>query len=153
MATLERNSIGFSHAAHALDQAQQIEAKRNAETVTFSNLSLLDQLIDAFIEASSDEWDGPGSVAVERETLLIAKQFVESLPSRYRTPEITPEPDGYINLEWFKTKRRLLTVSVSPDGRLHWAALIGDEDPRGSCFFSGKAPKTLLHILERVCQG
>ena len=144
---------GVSDAAQTLKKFRDGIAELNHESVTFSNLSLDDQLIDAYAEASQPDWDGEGSIAVEPATLQLAKEFVESLPRKYQTPEIAPEPDGHVNLEWYNGKRRLLSVSVNPDGRLHWAALIGSEDPRGSCVFFGEAPKTLLHLLRRVCRG
>ena len=153
MPLYETLGTGVSDAAEMLDRFHQDVAERNNESVTFSNLSLDDQLIDAHVEALAPGWDGEGSEAVIPSTLKFAKEFVESLPRKYRTPEIAPEPDGHVNLEWYRGKRRLLSVSVNPDGRLHWAALIGTEDPRGSCFFFSEAPKTILHLLYRVCRG
>lgn len=143
---------GMSDAAKTLQDYQREFERFNEQSVTFSNLPLGDQLIDAFAEASAPDWDGAGSVAVHPETLTLAKDFIESLPRKYQTPEISPEPDGHINLEWYVNKRRLLSISVNPDGRLHWAALICSEDPRGSCVFLGQAPKTILHVLSRVCR-
>lgn len=84
---------------------------------------------------------------------MIAKQFVESLPVAYRTPTISGEPDGHISLEWYVHPRRIFTVSINPNGILHWAALIGAEDPRGSCPFYGEMPRTLLYWIGRVCNG
>lgn len=83
----------------------------------------------------------------------MGRQLVESLPLSYRTPNIAAEPDGHVHLEWYVNSRRVLEVSINPDGRLHWAALIGDEDPRGTCRFEGQAPPTLLYWIGRVCEG
>lgn len=153
MLGFETEETGVSEAARALKNLRRGISQVNHESVTFSNLSLDDQLIDAYTEASSPGWEGDGSLPVGPSTLQLVKDFVESLPLRYQTPEISPEPDGHVNLEWYSGKRRLLTVSVNPDRRLHWAALIGNEDPRGSCEFFGEAPKTLLYLLRRVCRG
>ena len=142
---------GFSEAAETLDRVRDHEAKRRDETVTFSKQPLYDQLIDVFLKCSQSGWEGRDSDAVDRGTLMIAKQFVESLPMAYRTPTITGEPDGHINLEWYVHPRRILTVSINPNGVLHWAALIGAEDPRGSCPFYGEMPRTLLYWIGRVC--
>ncbi|MFC1758148.1 hypothetical protein ACFL2H_05185 [Planctomycetota bacterium] len=144
---------GESEAAKTLKRFRDGIVELNHESHTFSNLSLDDQLIDAYAEACEPNWEGEGSIRVEPSTLQLAKEFVESLPRKYQIPEISPEPDGHVNLEWYNGKRRLLSVSVNPDGRLHWASLIGTEDPRGSCVFFGEAPKTLLHLLSRVCRG
>jgi hypothetical protein len=144
---------GFSEAAETLARVRDYEAKRRDETVTFSKQPLYDQLIDVFVQSSQAGWEGEDSDAVDRGTLMIAKQIVESLPMVYRTPAITGEPDGHINLEWYVHPRRILTVSINPNGILHWAALIGAEDPRGSCPFYGEMPRTLLYWIGRVCIG
>jgi hypothetical protein len=149
----ETLSAGFSEAAKMLQQAYDHEEERRQDTVTFSNRSVEDQLIDVFAECSQPSWEGEGSVSVERETLLLAKDLVESLPKTYRTPTISGEPDGHVDLEWYVNPRRVLTVSVSPEGVLYWAALIGAEDPRGSCRFYGEAPKTLVYWIQRVVEG
>ena len=144
---------GFSEAAETLERLRNDEAKRRDETVTFSRQPLYDQLIDVFLQCSQPGWEGEDSDAVDRETLMIAKEFVESLPEAYRTPTISGEPDGHISLEWYVHPRRILTVSINPNGILHWAALIGAEDPRGSCPFYGEMPRTLLYWIGRVCTG
>lgn len=145
--------IGVSEAAQTLDSVREFEAKRLDETVTFSNQSLHDQLIDVFSAASEDGWEGEGSSAVARKTLSITTGLVDSLPLAFRTPTISGEPDGHVCLEWYVHPRRVLTVSVSSEGVLHWAALVGEEDPRGSCRFYGKLPKTLEFWIRRVCSG
>jgi len=142
---------GFSGAAETLDRIRDDEAKRRDETATFSRQPLYDQLIDVFLQCSKAGWEDEDSEAVDRETLMIAKKFVESLPMAYRTPTISGEPDGHINLEWYVHPHRILTVSINPNGILHWAALIGAEDPRGSCPFYGEMPRTLLYWIGRVC--
>jgi len=147
-------STGESDAARTLRRAGRDEKRRRSETVTFSNFPLEDQLIDVFRQCSEAGWEGEGSVVVERGTLTLAKELVESLPKAYRTPTISGEPDGHVNLEWYVNPLRILTVSVSPSGTLHWAALIGTEDPRGSCRFYGDTPpKTLLYWIERICNN
>lgn len=150
MLTIERK-LGVSQAAQTVNQYVESLHQYNNETVTFSDHSLVDQLIETFSEASAPGWDGEGSIAVERQTLQITRKLVESLPTEYRTPEISAEPDGHIELIWRVNSRRILSVSVDSTGLLHWAALIGQEDPRGTCSFEGQTPATLLYWLGRVC--
>jgi len=143
--------LGVSQAAQTVNQFARSIHEYNNQTVTFSDHSLVDQLIDTFSEASVHGWDGEGSIAVKLETLQVTRELVESLPTEYRTPEISAEPDGHVELIWRVNSRRILSVSVHPSGLLHWAALIGQEDPRGTCSFDGRTPSTLLYWLGRVC--
>lgn len=149
MLTIERK-LGVSQAAQTVNRYVKSLHEYNNETVTFSDHSLVDQLIDSYSEASEDGWDGEGSIAIELETLQVTRELVESLPTEYRTPEISAEPDGHVELIWRVNSRRILSVSVGSTGLLHWAALIGQEDPRGTCRFEGQTPPTLLYLLGRV---
>ncbi len=142
---------GVSQAAKTLHRVYGEETLQQQATVTFSNFPLDDQLIDIFEHCSNAGWEGENSVPVDTRTLMVARKLVEALPREYRTPTISGEPDGHVCLEWYVTTRRILTVSVNPNGTLHWAALIGDEDPRGSCHFYDEAPSTLLYWIGRVC--
>lgn len=150
MITIERK-LGVSDAAQTVNQFAKSIQEYNNQTVTFSDHSLVDQLIDTFSEASVHGWDGVGSLAVELETLQVTRELVESLPTEYRTPEISAEPDGHVELIWRVNSRRILSVSIDSTGLMHWAALIGQEDPRGTCSFEGQTPPTLLYWLGRVC--
>lgn len=143
---------GFSEAAEMLDRVNQQEIRRQRQTVTFSRFSLDDQLIDVYENCSQPDWEGPGSLPVQPDTLEAAQRLVLSLPQEFRTPTIFGEPDGHVGMEWYVHPRRLLTISLSPQRVIHWAALIGDEDPRGSCHFFNEVPQTLTYWISRICR-
>jgi len=42
------------------------------------------------------------------------------------------ESDGHITFEWYTSPRHILSISVSPDGKLHYAALIGSRKAYGT---------------------
>ncbi len=149
MTTITRAS-GVSNAAIRLRREEYSQVSRQRDTVTFSSQHLVDQLIDVFEECSQGHWDGEHAVPVASETLNIAKNLVESLPQRFRDPTVSGEPDGHVNLEWYVSPSRLLSVSVSPERKLYWAAIIGAEDPRGTCHYYGDAPKSLIYYLTRI---
>ncbi len=142
---------GFSAAAHFLQEAEQDANNPILESVTFSKQPAYDQLGEVWEECRARDWDGEGASAIDQDTLRNAYVFIEALPPRCRLPEITAEPDGHLNLEWYRHPRRILSVSVSPEGALYWAALFGTEDPRGSCSFFGEIPDTVLYWIQRVC--
>jgi hypothetical protein len=144
---------GFSNAAIYLEDTTRRVKQRRQEAVTFSRQSAYEALWEAWQPCKEPNWDGEGADAVEREAFQTAYLLIESLPSGIPSPTITAEPDGHLNFEWYKNPRRILSVSISPDGTLYWAALVGSEDPRGSCQFNGEFPKTLLYWIGRVCIG
>lgn len=142
---------GVSDSARYIDQTARDVIKWQQEAVTFSRQPAFDALWEAWQPCKDANWDGEDADAIELETYQIAYRLIEAMPNGFPRPTITPEPDGSLHLEWYRHQRRLLSVSISPDGTLYWAALVGTEDPRGSCQFFGEFPKTLLYWIGRVC--
>ncbi len=144
---------GFSDAAKYLDDTTRRFRQRRQDSVTFSRQPTYDALWEAWQPCKEANWDGEGADAVEYEAYQTAYLLIEALPSGVPLPTIAAEPDGHLSFEWYKHPQRLLSVSVSPDGTLYWASLVGSEDPRGSCQFDGEFPRTILYWIGRVCSG
>ena len=113
-------------------------------------IELLEVLRETWQRCQHANWDGEEADAVSPETYEVARQLLESLPRETPLPSLSPEPDGQLNFEWYQAPRRLLTVSVAANGTLYWAALVGSEDPRGSCQFVNQFPQTLLFWIGQV---
>ena len=113
-------------------------------------IALRNSLHETYQRCQKSRWDGDQAEAITEETYEVARRFVEALPRDSHLPTVTAEPDGQLNFEWYHAPHRLLTVSVSASGTLYWAALIGTEDPRGSCQFVDQFPKTLLYWISQV---
>ncbi len=141
---------GVSESARYVDQTTREVRTRLNEPQTFSKQSAYDVLWDAWQPCREANWDGEKADAIERETFGIAYRLIEALPTGFPLPTISSEPDGHLSFEWYKNPRRLLSVSVSPNGTLYWAALAGSEDSRGSCQFFDEFPPTLLQWIGRV---
>ena len=119
--------------------------------MTYSKQPAFDQLWAVWQDCKQPNWDGYGAVPVEQETYRNAYELIEALPLGCPLPtSFGAEPDGHLALEWHRHPRWTLSVSVGLDGTLHYAALLGIEDPRGSCLFDGKISETLLSLIRRV---
>ncbi len=95
-------------------------------------------------------WDGYGAVPVTQETFNHVVRFLNALPLGTAAPSIGAEPDGQVTLEWYRSPRHLLSVSVTPHGELHYAALLGLRSIYGTEPFFGEVPIILLDIVHRV---
>lgn len=73
-----------------------------------------------------------------------------SLPIGFPAPSIGAEPDGHLTLEWHRSPRRTLSLSVSPDDELHYAGLFGPSRVYGTEAYFGEVPKSVLHLIRRV---
>ena len=107
----------------------------------------LSQTLD---ECRDPNWDGYGAQPVSDGTYHFAQQFLEALPLGTPAPSIGAEPDGHLTVEWYRSPRRTLSVSISPEGDLHYAALIGSAKAYGTEPFLGEAPKSIVDLIHRV---
>ncbi len=141
---------GFSEAAEIVEKASRRQSDHFNQSVTFTKQPTYDELWDVWQDCKEPNWDGYDALPVDRETFQNAYRFVELLPLGYLPSSVGAEPDGHIALEWHRNPRWTLSVSVSPEGTLHYAALLGAEDPRGSCPFFGDISENLLSLIRRV---
>ena len=95
-------------------------------------------------------WDGYGAAPVSADGYALACQFLRALPLGIAAPSVGAESDGQLTLEWYRSPRRLLSVSISPEGDLHYAALLGPNRAYGTEAFFGDVPRTILDLIHRV---
>jgi hypothetical protein len=139
-----------SDAARAVDAHRRGVLDRLADSATFGLRPVLDDLQDLAWDAHFDGWDGQGSQAVTEDLLAAAEQFVHSLPLGLSLPLVGVDPDGAFNFEWYRTPTWTLSVSVSADGWLHYAALFGASSESGRVPFLGDCPTQVLRLISRV---
>ena len=111
---------------------------------------VLDQLDEVADECGSPNWDGYQAAPVTLDAFKQTYLFLEALPSGMSLPTVGAEPDGHVTLEWYHSPQRTLSVSVSPEGELHYAALIGPNKAYGTEVFFGEVPQSILQLIGRV---
>lgn len=111
---------------------------------------VLSELLQTAKECRDPNWDGYGATPVADITYQLAEQFLKALPLGIPAPTIGAEPDGHLTVEWYRSPRRTLSVSISPEGDLHYAALIGTAKAFGTEAFFGEAPKAIVDLIHRV---
>lgn len=132
---------------------QSIEERRRLQSANSLGLGVMgdfDELHKTAKQCSTANWDGYEAAPVAYETFLQAKNFLEALPLGTIAPTVGAEPDGHITMEWYKSPRRTLSVSISPDGELHYAALLGHKKRYGSEPFWGEVPDVIMDIIRQV---
>ena len=111
---------------------------------------VFEELLKTFEECRQPNWDGYGAQSVREETYDLAHQFLAALPLSTPLPSIGAEPDGQITVEWYRSPQRTLSVSISPDGDLHYAALLGAERICGTETFRARMPQVLSDLIARI---
>jgi len=111
---------------------------------------VFEELLKTFEECRQPNWDGYGAQAVREETYHLAHQFLAALLLSTPVPSIGVEPDGHLTAEWYRSPQLTLSVSLSPDGDLHFAALLGSAKTYGTEPFIGAVPKVVADLIHRV---
>lgn len=146
------SSRGASETAGFIAKEIQERRQKWLSSYTFGqqlNVSLK-ELQQIFQECRQANWDGYEAMPVAHETYEMVYQFLEAIPIGTPAPSLGTEPDGHITLEWYRSPRRLLSVSISPEGDLHYAALSGSSTHYGTEPFYGEVPSMLLDIIRRI---
>jgi hypothetical protein len=107
-------------------------------------------LRSACLEAVNPNWDGYGATPVTPATYTRATSFLAALPLTIPSPEIAIDPDGEVSFRWQTTPEDVLSVSVSDNGRVSYAALFGNEDAHGTTFFHDEIPAMVSANLARL---
>jgi hypothetical protein len=143
-------SYGVSPEAKSIAVAAEKQRRQLRKSAALGNQAAFDELGDVWAECRHPGWDGYDARAVDQDTLRNAYVFLESLPLGVPAPSIGAEPDGDLALDWHRSVRRTLSVSVTRDGDLHYAALFGPNRVYGTEAFFGRIPETILSLIWRV---
>ncbi len=144
---------GMSEAARLLDEARQQFFTHCNNAITLSQNDAIEAVFEAW-HATDEDWKlNADEAAVTDDVKDTAIRFIRNLPLGFPQPEVTREPDGHINFEWYRSPRRVFSVSIAPNNHLHWAALIGTESPRGTAWFLERIPVSILDTVARVFEG
>jgi hypothetical protein len=141
-------SRAMSSEGHQIDCKIEEFRRHMREPYSYScdNRAEFDELCAVADECRESNWDGQGAAPVSEEAYRLAYRFLETLPVGFAKPGISPEPDGQLAFEWHSAPRRTFSVSISPDGNLHYAALLGPRKRYGTEPFFDEVPKVILDL-------
>ncbi len=143
-------SRGNSETAQYLNNASQSNSQHFQQLASLSKQSAYEELINIWEECKTDNWDGYNALPIQKQTFKNTYSFIKSLPLGYTLPSVGVEPDGHLTLEWYKHPRWTISISISPEGILYYAALFGNSDVRGSEIFSWEISRNLFDLIQRV---
>ncbi len=111
----------------------------------------LQSLDKVFDECSDEGWDGYDALPITNYAYIEARRLIESLPlTTFPIPEVVPEPNGEIGLEWYREERQVFVASVSGRNEIVYAGLLGVNKLHGTEYFSDSLPSVILENLKRL---
>lgn len=111
------------------------------------------QLNELYSTANEPNWAGHTSDPILATTFTYAHAFLDALPTGTPKPSIGAEPDGHITFEWSDGPYRVLSLSMSPEKVLHYAALLGVSKRYGTEPFFEEIPPAILSLIAEVMRG
>ncbi len=141
---------GNTETAGYIDTTTQKQKGYFDQSVTLGKQSAYNELYTFWQECKFADWDGYNAFAVQEKTVIKTYWFIEALPLGFPLPSVGAEPDGHLTLEWYSSPRWILSVSISPEGMLYYAALFGTRSERGSDYFWGEIPQHILELIKEV---
>jgi hypothetical protein len=144
---------GQSDAAHFVaEQARKSwRQAKDSHSLGLGAGNVFAELCDVADSAALPNWDGYGAIPISPESYNQAYCFLDSLPLGMPVPSIGVDPDGQLTFEWHRNPRRTLSVSVSSEGDLHYAALIGFKKEYGTEVFIGEFPEKFVALVGQLC--
>jgi hypothetical protein len=143
-------SRGNSETAQYLHHTSQATVHYFDRSATLSKRTAYNELFKIWSECNTPNWDGYDAYPVQEQTFNNTYLFIRSLPLNYPLPSVGVEPDGHLTLEWYRHPRWTISISVSPEGMIYYAALFGNSDVRGSDFFAGEISRNLFDLIQRA---
>jgi hypothetical protein len=150
---LASGGSAISHEASEVHRAanEVVKSDERSQALFGEKAAALWQLAVLQHEYSEPGWNGEDAAPLDPTAVLLAARFLRMLPQGIPLPELAPEPDGSISLDWIQSPKRLFTLSIGRSNRLPFAWLDGADKGHGVAHFDGKnIPSRILRGIEDV---
>lgn len=148
-----RNESAYSVEGQSAVRAvsEIVSLAENSQALFGAKASALSDLRKMADQHANDDWDGEGAIGIDAFTLWNSESFIRALPNDCPLPEIAPEPDGSISLDWIRSRHRMFSLSVGSSNRLAYAWLDGSDKGHGVALFNGvSVPSRILSDLQPI---
>ncbi len=125
-----------------------MESMRQSIALFGSRAEAVSEILAVAAKHAEFDWDGEGAEPVSMIAAERAIAFIQALPGGVPIPEVAPESDGSISLDWVYSRSRVLSISIGKSDRLAFAWLDGTDLGHAVARFDGERIPSL--ILERI---
>ena len=130
-------------------QIQDTYAAIKETTAKHGIKSLLNEVYEEYNEM---DWNGYGAQPIKREACVEAWKLLQMLPSSLPLPEIMPERDGSIALEWTEGPHATFVINVSGNNVINYAGIFGTNRINGSAYFDDFLPQMIIDSIFRLAE-
>jgi hypothetical protein len=148
-----RQSSAVSFEAQVIREAahEVVQHAERSESLFGIKSEAISKLWTMFDECSEADWDGNGSEPLKGVAAGAVEAFIRALPVRMPMPEMAPEPDGAVSLDWVESRYRRFSISFGGNDRLAYAWLDGSDKGHAVARFDGaKIPPRILEGIQSI---
>ena len=121
-----------------------------AGTIDWTDCAL-ENLNEVYGECLEANWDGYGASPIFPEAYFEASKLLRIIPNSYPMPDILPESDGGIGLEWYKERDFSFVISVGGKNIITYVGRFGkNNEIYGTEYFKDSVSKIILDGLRRL---
>jgi len=129
----------------ATDWASDLEG-----TIDWTDFAL-ETLDEIYEECSGANWDEYNAQPISREKYSEASKLLRMLPNSFPVPDILPEPDGGIGLEWYQDKDFSFAISITGKNIITYVGQFGKNNQiYGTETFTDSVSDVILNGLKRL---
>lgn len=149
---LASNSLSADYSSNASTAIRQILAGAASQAASSLPARAFADLARVARECGVESWDGYAAIPITKATVDRARAFLNSLPLWMPAPDIVPEADGQIAIEWYLAPDKTFSVSIAEQGPAHYAGRFGPEDEdHGLKSFDGvTVPAKIIELIVRL---
>ena len=129
---------------------QEESSESSVSSWQLSRQTAMMELQELFEETSRAGWDGRDAKPLARRARDAVNDALLNLTPHVPIPEIVPEPDGGVAMEWSSGQERSLIVSFGPEGRLYFVVQIPGRRESGRRLFDAQLPSDLLGLAKEA---
>ncbi len=130
---------------------EKLSHARNLRHRTASSPDVSAEIAACYADHALSNWDGEGACGIELGAMFEALRFVEDLPESLPVPEVLPEPDGGLALEWYGAPNLVFIASFKGKGTVVYAGMFGQGNLlRGTEVLRGAVPEAVVDHIRRV---
>ncbi|MGZ5441493.1 MAG: hypothetical protein ACXW5U_07395 [Thermoanaerobaculia bacterium] len=87
----------------------------------------ISELWEMAAEHAVEGWDGEGARTVSPVVADRVEAILRFLPDDIPMPELAPEPDGSVSIDWIDSRTRFVSLSVREEDRIPYAWIDGTD--------------------------
>lgn len=138
----------------ALSACEVTQFEQQSISLYGEKSALISELLDLADECDEKDWDSYGALPLDELAIDNAIAFIHTLPPEISMPELAPDPDGEVSLDWIASKTSLFSVSCGSSHRLAYSWLDGTDRGHAVAAFDGREiPKRILDGIHEITFG